>query len=90
MTKQQLNIRSDEAHRLAREIARRTHTTVADVVLCALRDFGAKVAPADGMTPTQRVDFEALRALAREAAKHKRRGATSDHSDMYDEFGLPI
>jgi hypothetical protein len=31
-----------------------------------------------------------LRALAREGAKHKKPGATSDHSDMYDEFGLPI
>ena len=42
------------------------------------------------MTPPQRVTYEGLRELAREASKHKKRGATSDHSDMYDEYGLPI
>ena len=41
------------------------------------------------LTPTQRAEYEKLRALSREAAKHKLPGATSDHSDMYDEFGLP-
>jgi hypothetical protein len=28
--------------------------------------------------------------LVREFQKHKLPGATSDHSDMYDENGLPI
>jgi hypothetical protein len=41
------------------------------------------------LTPSQREEYEKLRALSREAAKHKFPGATSDHSDMYDEFGLP-
>lgn len=44
----------------------------------------------DDLTPERRVGYEALRALAREAAKHKLPGATSDHSDMYDDNGLPI
>jgi hypothetical protein len=42
------------------------------------------------MTPAQQASYGALMALSREASKHKRPGATSDHSDMYDEFGLPI
>lgn len=41
------------------------------------------------LTPTQRRKYEKLRALSREAAKHKLPGATSDHGDMYDDFGLP-
>ncbi len=86
----QLNIRSDEASGLAHEIAERLGTTVTDAVLEALREFGSKLPKADGMTPTQRADYEALLALANEAAKHKRPGATSDHSDFYDEHGLPV
>ena len=34
-------------------------------------------------------EYEALRVLSREAAKRKRAGATSNHDDLYDEFGLP-
>ena len=40
------------------------------------------------LTPAQRKAYERLRALSREAAKHKIPGATSDRRDMYDEFGL--
>lgn len=89
MTKQ-LNIRSDEAHQLAHDIADHLGTTVGEAVLQALREYGTRFEPSEGMTPTQRAEYRALRALAREAARHKRPGATSDHSDMYDENGLPI
>ena len=41
------------------------------------------------LTAEQRATYEYLRALSRESAKRKLPGATSDHSDMYDEFGLP-
>lgn len=86
----QLNIRSDEAHRLAQIISERTGRPVVEVVVQALRDLGARLPALEGMTPAQRAEYEALRALARQAAKHKRPGATSDHSDMYDEHGLPV
>jgi antitoxin VapB len=33
--------------------------------------------------------FRILTELARKASQHKKPGATSDHSDLYDEFGLP-
>lgn len=44
----------------------------------------------DDMTPERRVGYQALRTLSQEAAQHKLPGATSDHSDLYDDNGLPI
>jgi hypothetical protein len=89
MTKQ-LNIRNDEVYSLAHHIADQLGKPLTEAVLTALRDYGSKMPKVEEMTPTQRAEHEALRALSREAAKHKKPGATSDHSDMYDEFGLPI
>jgi hypothetical protein len=87
----QLNIRSDEAYQIAHDIADRLNITTTDVIVRALRVYGSRMTPSgDGMTPTQRAEFDALTEIAQKAARHKRRGATSDHSDMYDEFGLPI
>jgi hypothetical protein len=87
----QLNIRSDEAYQIAHDIADRLHITTTDVIVRALRAYGSRMTLSrNGMTPTQRAEFDALTEIARKAAMHKRRGATSDHSDMYDEFGLPI
>ena len=84
----QLNIRSDEAYGLAHDLARRLEKPVSEVVLQALRELGAKLPEEEGMTPAQQAEYEALRALARRTAKHKKPGATSDHSDMYDDVGL--
>lgn len=86
----QLNVRSDEAYRLARDIAERLDVTTTEAVVRALREYGTRISPSlDGMTPTQRAEYEALMALAHNAARHKKPGATSDHGDLYDEFGLP-
>ncbi|MGV8841545.1 MAG: type II toxin-antitoxin system VapB family antitoxin [Bauldia sp.] len=85
----QLNIRSDEAYQLAHEIARREHRSVTDVVVLALQKEAAKLPPVDGLSPRQRADYDHLRAAARRAAATKKLGATSDHSDIYDERGLP-
>jgi hypothetical protein len=63
---------------------------VVEVVVEALREYGSKLPPVDDMTPTQRAGYEALRNLARRAVKYKHSGATSDHSYLYDEHGLPI
>lgn len=89
MVTKQLNIRSDEAHALASDFADRLDTTVTDVVVQALRAFGAQLPLPDRLTPSQQAEYEALRALAKRTAASKRPGATSDHSDLYDEFGLP-
>ena len=87
----QLNVRSDEAYETAHAIARRTRLTTTEVVEKALRQLEAQTPVKDeGMTPEQQKRFDALMALSQETAKYKLPGATSDHSDMYDENGLPI
>ena len=87
----QLNVRSDEAYETAHAIARRTRLTTTEVVEKALRQLEAQTPVKDeGMTPEQQKRFDALMALSHETAKYKLPGATSDHSDMYDENGLPI
>jgi hypothetical protein len=85
----QLSVRSDEAYRLAHTIAAETNQPVVQVIVDALRSYGASLHDRDDMTPAQRATYEALMVLSREAAKHKLPGATSDHDDMYDEYGLP-
>jgi hypothetical protein len=86
----QLNIRGDEVHRLAHIIAKQIQEPISEVVLRALREYGARLPKVENLTPTQRASYEALMAAAKRASKHKKPGATSDHSDMYDEKGLPI
>jgi len=88
----QLNIRSDEAHRLAAALAKRTNMSTTKVVEAALRELDRRTPPGSPLelTPEQEAEHQAFMALAREAAKHLLPGATSDHSDMYDEHGLPI
>jgi hypothetical protein len=87
----QLNVRSDEAYETAHRLARQLKLTTTEVVLKALllfkEDFPALP---ESMSPKQREVNESLRALSVETAKHKVPGATSDHSDMYDDNGLPI
>jgi hypothetical protein len=91
----QLNIRSDEAHAVATDLAQRLGTTTTRVVVEALRRYRDNILPAQDildrpMTPEQKERFDRILALAREARRTLPPGATSDHSDMYDENGLPI
>lgn len=86
----QLNIRSDEAFELARKIADAQHKPVTEVVLNALRAYDTQLSVDAELTPEQKAEFEALRELSRAAARYAKQNAASDHSDMYDEFGLPI
>jgi hypothetical protein len=85
----QLNIRNDEVYRLAHEVAADMGKPVTEAMLTLLRAYKPRVPTIDEMTPEQRKTYEHLRALSREAARHKLPGATSDHGDMYDEYGLP-
>lgn len=91
MAQRQLNIRSDEAYRLASGLAERLGKTTTEVVVEALRSYDAAVQPVDelGMTPEKRRRYEAILDIAQEARKHIRPGATFDDSWMYDENGLP-
>jgi hypothetical protein len=88
----QLNIRSDEAFETAHRLAAHLGQTATQVVEDALRAYSA-----GRMLPSTKVtEVEAEAAVAEmtrmvEALRPFRKsGATSDHSDMYDENGLPI
>lgn len=85
----QLNIRSDEACEIASSLAERLGTTTTSVVVDALRAYEARLAPPAKLGRDAKRRFETLMALARRTSKHKRPGASSDHSDFYGEDGLP-
>lgn len=79
-----MNIKSERAHELAKRIARRTGTSITAAVEDALKE-----------------KLERLEQEANADAKYRRirelidslppppPGLTSDHSDLYDEWGLP-
>lgn len=88
--RKQLNIRSDEAYEMASEIARELGTTTTRAVTEALREYRERHLPRPEVPPEQAEEtYRILMELAREFSRHKLPGATSDHSDMYDEHGLP-
>lgn len=99
---ERLIVEDDEAHALARELAERRGVSVEEAIVASLRASLDEARPArpaptpvriptlEELTPEQRADLEALRALIREAAPYIIPGASSDHRDMYDEHGLPI
>ena len=100
-----LIVDGDEAYALAQELAGRRGMSLGEAVVASMRaslDTAADrpvpkhargpvhIPTLEEMTPEQREDYEALRALVREASKHIVPGATSDHSYLYNENGLPI
>jgi antitoxin VapB len=85
----QLSIRNDEVYRLAHEVAADMGKPVTEAMLTLLRAYKPRVPGREKFTREQRAWLDEVRALAIEAAKHKPPGMTSDHSDMYDEYGLP-
>ena len=95
-----LVVQNDEALSLARELAERRGTSVDEAVLTALR---ASLQSSVGdwlpeprlpspdtasMTLQQRARYNSILDLARSVAA-KKPGGTSQHNDLYDEFGLP-
>jgi hypothetical protein len=91
MTKQ-LNIRSDEAYMRAKRLAKHYGLSTTEVVLKALRhlDTEAVVLPPYESLPEQlKRDHEHFKELARKAREEMGPLATSDHSDLYDDHGLP-
>lgn len=84
----QLNVRSDEAYRIAHDLARRLGRTATEVVETALRDYQGRIRPA-GLTMDQHAFIEAVLARGRQARTELSPGATSDHGALYDERGLP-
>src|SRR3954469_2516333 len=86
----QLNIRSDEAYKLAHRLAKKRGKSVTEVVTDALRaqDLPAKSAPE--VSPEQAArTIRALLEASERSARAAKDGSTSDHSYLYDEHGLP-
>ena len=87
-TRRQLNIRSDEAYATAHDLAEQFGTTTTEVVVRALRELQSK-----RRVPSRFVSPEEAEANLSALMKSVRaRGSvtlSSNHDDLYDEFGLP-
>lgn len=81
-----LNIKNDETHRLAEELARLTGESMTAAVTTALRDRLEKVKRERGESLAER-----LLAIGRDCAPRlKEPFRSADHGDLlYDERGLP-
>ena len=79
-----LNIKSAVVHELARKVAAETGTSMTSAIEAALRE---KV---ERLEKLREVDAKVarIRALIEEVGPPPP-GLTSDHSDLYDEDGLP-
>lgn len=81
-----LNIKGEEAHRLARGLARKTGASMTAAVTIALREQLQRV-KRSGTTSLARC----LRAIGKKSApRFKEPYRTTEHGDLlYDERGLP-
>ena len=81
-----LNIKNEEVHRLARELAAQTGETMTHAIQTALEERLARIAA------RKEKDIFARRAKVRailDSLPPVPPGASSNHDDLYDEFGLP-
>lgn len=83
-----LNIKSDEAHAVVRELARLTGESMTQAVTTSVRERLERVRQVHG---NPRVRADALLEIGRDAAAHLVEPYRStDHGDLlYDERGLP-
>ncbi|MBM3533264.1 MAG: transcription factor [Alphaproteobacteria bacterium] len=81
-----LNLKSEEAHRLARELAKLTGQSMTEAVTDAVRERLVRVKREKGQSLSDR-----LMAIGRDCASHLKEPYKSmDHGDLlYDERGLP-
>ena len=79
-----LNIKSEEVHRLARQVAAETGTSMTAAIEAALREKLDRLQRASDADER----IARLRAMLDELGPPPP-GLTSDHSDLYDDDGLP-
>ncbi len=79
-----LNIKSDEVQALAKTLAAETGETLTGAIKVALEERLARLRRERNVEEKRRAIREILDALPPAPP-----GATSDHSDLYDEWGLP-
>nr|WP_256378201.1 type II toxin-antitoxin system VapB family antitoxin [Nitratireductor mangrovi] len=80
-----MNIKSERAHRMAKRLARQTGTTVTAAVEVALEE---KLARLERSMDVE-AKFQRIKRFV-DALPAPPPGLTSDHSDLYDDRGLPI
>jgi antitoxin VapB len=81
-----LNIKNEEAHRLARELAESTGESMATAVTQAVRERLDRVRKRRGMSKVERI----LKIARESAPLWKEPFRSVDHGDLlYDEKGLP-
>jgi hypothetical protein len=88
----QLNVRSDDAYARARRLARRLNTSTTKVVEAALARYDRETATVptyNDLSPEQKAFADQLLAMGKASRNEGDPNATSDHSWLYDEFGLP-
>ena len=79
-----MNIKSEEAHDLARQIASHTGESLTSAVVIALRERLERIERERNIQDKIRRIDEILARLPPVPPE-----VTSDHSDLYDEHGLP-
>ncbi len=80
-----LNIKSDRAHDLARQLARETGTSMTAAVEKALEDQLTRVHRHAERESRYQMIKEIVSRLPPAVP-----GVTSDHTDLYDDDGLPV
>jgi antitoxin VapB len=83
----QLNLKDDALIAEAKALADLLGTSTTDAVRQAVHDRLTRERAARDEARRRR--FEALMAISERASKLVPPGVTSDHSDLYDEHGLP-
>jgi hypothetical protein len=89
----QLNIKSDEAFHAAHKIADNlgiTTTKAVELALSKMLDQSKIEFPKHRTKEEKHEIYNAITKWAETCTARAKLGATSDHSDMYDEYGLPI
>lgn len=79
-----MKIKSERAHQMAKRLARQTGTTVTAAVENALEEKLARL----GRSMDAEAKFQQIKRFV-EALPPPPPGLTSDHSDLYDDDGLP-
>lgn len=83
----QLNIKDEELIAEAKALAAELGTSVTGALREAIQALRAH--RAQGREARKQAMVAAIMAIAEEASRHLPPGVTSDHSDFYDENGLP-
>ncbi|WP_149540907.1 type II toxin-antitoxin system VapB family antitoxin [Siccirubricoccus phaeus] len=83
----QMNIKDEKLIAGARALAELLGTSVTEAVRQAVEEKLAREQA--GREAERQRRYEAIMAIAKEASKLFPPGSSSDHSDLYDENGLP-